>query len=554
MDDAEEPSREIRIPADSLEYTREGLVTESISLTVGRHNRVVIVRPPRMTALGQGARGFPNDSAYPLVNTLSVFWSLADVGSPFTHHDQATPQSGGTAYQVFGHTSASGDESHNKGLSDRRATVGLSLLQSDPQRLLSAAEEDGWGAREYQAMLRTLACDPGPIDDKLAERTEAAIALFAARYNDGVYHYRHRESPAAALEVDGKLTPATKEALFEAFVFAHGAAVDEAGIHPTHPANGCSEFNVADPEKTGAHNRRLAVIAHPSLPVHHANAPCTVGDDGACAVVDDAPMRCMYYRNHVVERRPAPVVFVDPRWMWLGGDRYLLSALTNIDGAADVEFEVYEADERVRGPAQVSAPWVEAPRSSVLKGAVWRGVAQVVWQSGETPSTEDGRPVFEKFPVFRVSDPATGAFTFAPWPEVQTLRVLVGSVGSTSTQERPVRYRLRAGDGSYDEDVALADAKFASSHHVAVEFEDVPLDARLTLSVGWDGHWAFNVFENVTASALPGNCNSGSQCKELPVPVAPPAPEVPDDFDDDEGNVIPWLGGDDTLFEEPVWV
>lgn len=124
--------------------------------------------------------------------------------------------------------------------------------------------------------------------------------------------------------------------------------------------------------------------------------------------------------------------------------------------------------------------------------------------------------MFEKFPVFRVSDPDTGAFTFAPWPEAQTLRVLVGSFASQATQARPVRYRLRAGDGSYDQEVALADAKPASSHHVAVEFEDVPLDVRLSLQVGWDGRWAFTVINNVMAAALPGNCTSGRQCKALP--------------------------------------
>jgi hypothetical protein len=359
--------------------------------------------------------------------------------------------------------------------------VGLALLRCDAATLLEAAEADGWGTHEYQAMLRTLACDPGPVDDEMGARTETAVATFQARYNDGVYHHRHRETPAMTLELDGLLTSGTKSALF-AFAFAHGARVSEVDVHPTHPANGCSEFNALDPAIAGAHNRRLTVIAHPTLPAYHANGPCTVGDEGPCAVVDNRPMRCMYYREHVVEKEDAPVVFVDPRWMWLGEDRYLLSALTNIDGDAGVEFEVYDANDRVRGSADVSGSWLELPRSKVLEGVVRRGVAQVVWASGRTPSAEDGRPDFENFPVFRVLDPATGAFSFAPWPEVQTLRVLVGNIDASATQARPVQYRLRAGDGSYDTTAGLKEATPASSHHVAVVFEDVPLDVRLTLS------------------------------------------------------------------------
>ncbi len=395
---------------------------------------------------------------------------------------------------------------------------------------------------------------PRPIDDALGDRTESALAAFQERYNRGVYHHRHRESPAVSLEVDGRLSPDSKQALFEAFAFAHGAALTPTDVHPSHPAHGCSEYNALDPAISGAHNRRLTVIAHPSLPRHHDNAPCTAGDEQACAVVDDRPLRCLYYREHVAERSEAPVVFVDPRWMWLGEDRYLLSALTNIDGDASVEFEVYDADERVRGRVDVSGPWLQAPRSEVLEGIVRRGVAQLVWRSGQTPSAEDGRPDFDAFPVFRVRDPATEAFTFAPWPEVQTLRVLVGSIDPQTTAARPIAYRLRAGDGSYEAEAALADAEMASSHHVAVVFEDVPLDARLSLSVGRDGRWAYDVIENVVAATLPGNCASGSQCKELPVPVAPPDPDVPEALDDDEDNANPWLDGDDALFDEPTWI
>ena len=542
-DDTPAPS-ERRIHADTLDYTREGLATpEPIQLTVGTHNKIVIVRPERRIPAVVGARGFPHDLAYPLLATLWQVWAIAKVSTPFTHHETSAGRQ--AMYQVYGHTSASGDEAHNKDLSDRRAAVGLALLQSDAEGLRAVADEEGWGPREYQSMLRTLACDPGPTDGKVGERTDGAAAIFRERYGKGVYHRRHGRTPAHSVESAEGLDAATIDALFDAYVHAHGAALPADALHPTHPASGCSEFNALGPD-SGANDRRLTIISHPAPP-EHQKAPCTKGDANACAVVDDEPQSCLYYREHVAEGHEVGVRFVDPRWLWLGEDRYLLSALTDLAGDADVVFDVFDASERVRGSASVTAPWVEQPRAHSLAGVILRGVAQVIWHSGVTPTDEDGRPAFDGHPVFRVRDPNSEAFSFAPYPAKTTLRVLVGSVGEGAGE---FSYRLTAGDGSYEHVSKLSEATQVAGTHVAVAFPEVPLETRVSLYVGPEGTTGLKVLDNVLAEGLPGNCTRGGMCKEIPVPVAPDDPEVPEEIDEDEDISRPFLDLDPEEYTE----
>lgn len=545
-DRSAEGGRVRRVHMDTLEYTRQGLRTrEPLALEVGQHHRVVIVRPDRRSPSAPGARGFPHDSSFPLLATLRTVWAFAKPGSAFTHHRGQAAK--GTAYQVFGHTSASGDEAHNKALSERRAAVGLALLRSDAHALRAVGDEEGWGAREYQSMLRTLACDPGPTDGLVGRHTEAALQLFRERYQAGVYHRRLGRRPAAELEEASAFDEPVLEALFDAFVHAHGAAIAQEELHPSHPAEGCSEFNrLATTNR--ADGRRLTIIAHPAVPEHHENAPCIHGDAAVCAVVDDEPMRCMFYREHVSERARPGVQFADPRWLWLGEDRYLLSALTDLDGDADVVFEVYDAPDRIASGSMAASESLPPPRAESLQGAIWSGVAQVVWRSGQEPTADDGCPAFEGFPTFRVRDPVSGANTLAPWPETRTLRILVGALVQPTVE---IAYVLRATDGSYERELLLSDAVPDSGSHFAVQFEDVPLDVRVSLFVGPPGAGGLCVFEGVVADSLPGNCSAGTSCREVKAPVPPPDPATPTEIDEDEDIAVPWLEGDEEEFVEP---
>ncbi len=536
------------VHVDALEYTREGLRTRSpIRLQDGRHNRVVLVRPERVRPIANGARGFPNDLAFPLLATLSQGWALAPVGTPFTHHAAPVPRA--AVYQVFGHASPSGDEEHNKTLSERRADVGMALLRSDGPALQALGEDEGWGVREYQSMLRTLALDPGPTDGKLGGHTKDALAVFVERYNAGVYHRRHGAEPSASLEATDGFDEATLVGLFDAFVHAHGGALPDSAIHPSHSASGCSEYNALTPN-AGANDRRLTVLGHASLPEHHENAPCKRGDTSACAVLGGQHQRCMYYRDHVLEEPTPEVRFADLRWKYLGGDRYLLSAMTDLAGDADVLFDVFDATERARGEESVDATWVSEPRAEGLKGVILRGIAQVVWKSGASPIDAEGRPDFDAFPVFRVRDPETGVHAFAPWPETATLRVLVGSVVDVPEE---FALRLVAGDGSHEREVSRSDAEPVSGTHDVVAFEGVPLDSRVSLYVGPVGSPGLPILVNAVAAGLGGNCSLGNGCTEIAIPEAPPDPAVPSEIDEDEDESNPWLEGDPEVFAEMTY-
>ncbi len=542
------PKSVLRVPMDSLAYTRDGLCTrDPLPLKVGRHHQVVIVRPDRRTPHESGAGGFPHESSFPLLATLRAVWSFAKPGSAFTHHHQQAAAA--TAYQVFGHTSVSGDEAYNKALSQRRAAVGQALLVSDAEALRAVADEEGWGTREYQSMLRTLACDPGPTDDVLGKHTEAALVMFRERYSGGVFHRRLGREPVVALEDASGFDEPSIAALFDAFVHAHGCTLSEAEFHPSHPAHGCSEFNQIAASNP-ADDRRLTIIGHPGVPEHHHNAPCVRDDASACAVVGDEPMRCMYYREHVLERPRSEVQFADPRWLWLGGDRYLLSALTDLDGDADVFFDVYDAPQRVSSGSPDPGGALKKPHAESLPGVIWRGVAQVVWRSGLDPVTDDGRPAFDGFPTFRVRDPASGTAALAPWPQTGTLRILVGALGQQTTE---IAYLLRATDGSYEREVPLSEGVPSSGTHLAVQFEDVPLDARVSVSMGPPGAARLRLFDGVVAESLPGNCASGTSCREVEAPVPPPDPELPSEIDEDEDIAQPWLDGDEEEFVEPSY-
>ena len=180
----------IRVDLDSLECTRTGWrFREPILIPEGRGRRVVrvvIVRPTRLAPIRPTACGFPRASSLPLPGTLAKLWSLARPRAPFCPVSERMEVGEDAIFQVYGHASVSGDEAHDKSLSERRARVGLALLTSDPAALREVADEEGWGLAEAQALLRTLAVDPGPIDGDLGPHTERAITTFAERYDRGI--------------------------------------------------------------------------------------------------------------------------------------------------------------------------------------------------------------------------------------------------------------------------------------------------------------------------------------------------------------------------------
>lgn len=521
-DDEPEPSSALRIDADLLEYTRQGLQTrQDIPLEVGQHNRVVIVRPRRVVAVGDAHGGFAVGESFPLCAALRVVWLYGEERSVFAHSRGESEAPLGV-FQVYGHADASGDEHDDKLLSERRAEVGRALLLGDVDAFAAVAEHEGWSDAHAQVMLRVLGCDPGPIDGDLGPLTCAGVELFQSRYVEGDFH-RHERAPAPRnpqLKVDGKLGAQTHAALLEALVVASSAHLGQDALHPTHPASGCSHYNLASSSDASA-SRRLSLVVHPQVPEHSENAPCTAGNEQACATVDDARHRCLWFREHVAERPAGPPRFHDPRWLALGSGNYLLSALTTVADDEEVEFRVYP-------DAQA---WPSNALGEPLCAKPTLGVVHVEWQA-----PGDWDPSAGPQPVFDVLHAGSGARALAPWPQTDTVRLLFAALDAEGPfpSQRPESYRLRATSGLYDEHRPVTAVVRSSLHHFALELPNAPIDARFDLRCDFHGTGLFDatLLEDVPFAALRSACSEGTRCFEEPPPAEPTLAQIdPDDPD-----------------------
>lgn len=423
--------RTITIHADQLEYTAEGLQTrEDLELEVGARNRVVIRRPvPRHASL-VGVGGFGVDSAFPTPVVMAL-----TIGPAVVNLLGIEPA---PIYQVYGHTSSDGPRDHNKALADRRAAILLAVLVGDIDAVLEIAKEEEWDDAAQQVMLRTLRCDPGVIDGEHGEATARAARDFQHDYNDGVFHRRTELEPRGApLTVDGIVGPATTEALVEAYVVATSPFVPTSQLHPTHPTVGCADFNRID-EKDDRNNRRISLVSHPHLPEFHDRAPCQAGDHSVCPVDEAGPMRCLWYRSHVVDP-PAHErghVFFELRWLPLANGNVLLSALTTLADADEVEFQVFRSHP-IAGPADLDDVALDQPLSEQMTGIVRMGVAQVVWTPPEgfdVFDADDWLPTFDVSAL--VQDPQ---LPFRSEPRVRAPVFRVRGGGDSSISEPPAQ-------------------------------------------------------------------------------------------------------------------
>lgn len=458
--------RTINLHADELEYTSEGLKADAgIDLEVGAHNRIVIRRPKPVEAIPVGLGGFASDSSFPTPVALAAL--IGPSLLPLLGIDDKR------IYQVYGHASADGSESHNKDVSDRRAKVFTAFLVGDVDTVLDVAGQERWGVEAQQVMLRVLRCDPGVIDGDAGELTRMAVTNFQEDYNDGVFHVRTDRSPThAPLPVDGELGSAA-DALVEAYVLAVSPFVDPGNLHPSHPTIGCSEFNPVA-ENAGALDRRVSLVVHESVPAFSERAPCKEGDASVCPV-DDAPRRCLWYRAHVIDPTPdGPHAHVDPRWLPLPNGNVLLTALTTLPDDSDVTFQVYRAHP-IGGPEDIVEACLDEPLSEGLSGIVRSGVAQVVWAP---PQDYDPFDFDDWFPVHDVAtlteDPG---LVFRDQPRVRPPLFRVEGGGATTLSEPPGqdlrRLRLQLEDGS-----SATEAKTAWGYDSYGRALQVDLDGR----------------------------------------------------------------------------
>ena len=338
---------------------------------------------------------------------------------------------------MFGHADTVGGDDANKTLSERRAEVFTALLLGDVDRFTAAAAEESWGLGEHQAMLRVLQCDPGPIDAEPGPLTEAAVRDFLADYVHGFFHAESEQSPRnPSLAVDGDLGPQTEEALLEAFTIACSPRIDPARMHPSHPSVGCASFNRIHDDAPEL-NRRVSLVVHPSVPVHHERAPCTEGDHAACPFDGRARSGCLWFREHIVDprREDCQHAHYDLRWLPLPIGRVLLSALTTLPDGAEVNFQVFRS-KPVLSADEVGLGDLGEALSDRSVGIVRNGVAQLVWDPGEL-DVFDSDAWFDGLSwELTVSDPD------AAWDADNQLRVPVFRVdggGSEAVSGPPAR-------------------------------------------------------------------------------------------------------------------
>jgi hypothetical protein len=403
---------------------------------MGRHYRLVVDPPTPTVSITAGQ--FAANSSFPtpgiLVPLLGISFAdfFADLGLPRTD----------PFYQVFGHAEPDGDEAANKALSDRRAKVFAALLVGDVDSVQAIADEEKWGLREQQVILRVLRCDPGAIDGEPGAVTSRAIEIFQAEYRDGVFH-RHREGQDAprnpSLAVNGAMDDATAHALIEAFVVATSPRVAPDRMHPTHPFAGCSEFNRLE-AKASRRDRRLAIVMHDELPRDHDPQPCKEGDHGACLIDGRDPVkRCSWYRAHVIDPEPGEAMHrhFDLRWLLLPNKKLLLSAVTTVPDDGEVTFQVF----RTKPISSIDELGDDALGEALCErkvGLIRGGIAQLVWEPPEGFSLFDldtwAEPIAvqrgadawnatqrARIPVFRVEGGGTSAISPPPGDDVGRL-------------------------------------------------------------------------------------------------------------------------------------
>lgn len=497
---------DIPVHIDTLEYTREGLKSrEPISLQVGQHNRVVLVRPDRVLPVPASYGGFPSESSFPGPAVLALMRRV--------HADHV----GEHIYQVFAHADGSGSDDENKALTDRRADAARALLVGDVDALIATWQDEAWDDTTFQVMLRALACDPGSIDGILGEVTTAAVESFQQRYNDRDYveaSSLDAEPRFESLEVDADLGPLTKEALVESYVLAFSPAVAPESLHPTHPANGCAGFNPAVEDAGSELNRRVSLLVHPTTPAHSDSTPCTPGDPQRCPVVGESRLGCMWYREHVREPPPAQAQHehFSPSWLQLPNGRFMLSVLTTVPEHETVTFEVWRAAEPVDDTSHESPSFFDERLSESITIGPVRGVAQIVWEPPEAfaPSeagrveTTEGQPGW--VPVFRAhhEGSASGrpATRHASFPG-RALVVLFSRSELDGTFEGSEVHQLELTcDNGMSQRLPATAAVQADSANYVLRFEGFPEQGTFNLTAHHGVRTQHTVFEGVEYSQL----------------------------------------------------
>lgn len=530
----------VRVEADSLVYTRTGLqMRQPLALHAGRHNQVVLVRPPRVRSVAASHAGFPVEGSFPLPAVLSLVLFEHEGNLEGLFRGPA-PREG--VYQIFAHADPSGGDDHNKILTDRRAAAMTALLTGDATTMVSIAREESWGTDLQQVMLRALGCDPGPIDGKVGSLTTHAVTQFQEQYSSGRFHSRPSAgAPPSPLEASGTLDRATVDALVEAYTVFHSPHVPRSSLHPSHPHNGCAAFNRVVPDGYAA-NRRVSLVVYSELPPHPQSIPCTPGDAAACPALDDGAGPCLWFREHVHDAQPEEVRHHHFRLAWLELDNgsFLLSALTTVPDAEEVEIEVLSASEPVDGETLHDPTAVLGSVGASLVCKPVHGVAQVMWTPPPSFAPAiDGRIEDDQgrrvVPVFRIRHARTGAVGYDTWPADDVAILFDRRVENGPYHaQAATRLELVGTEQGYRSSRPATDATPFDDEHYILRFEGVPPEGSYSLLVHYTDGPGRVVLENVPYADLEGHPAGKEAGKEAPPAVNPRPPTDCPVFDDDD--------------------
>lgn len=426
----------INVHQDTLEYTSEGLRSPAgagLPLTVGSHNVVRITRPQRLRFLRPELSGFQFNSSFPTPSVLLLLL-VPEFREQFRLAAGRQPH-----LQVIGHTDATGSDSANKEVSERRAKAVLALLTADTAAFTAVRKEEDWGIAEAQVMLRVLRCDAGPPDGDIGRLTRRATEVFQHQFNAGMFH-RHLDIDAAPVPLTKELDDPTLDALSDAFVLSLSPNIDPSQLHPTHPLVGCSEFNPRD-DDSPSQNRRVSLALYPSLPIHHERAPCKLEDHTACPVQQDKGPSCLWYREHFIDEKTATTArYFDLRWLFVDQTRVILSALTTAPEGTAVAFQVFRSPE-ISELDQLSLASMKEPLSPPLPGIVQNGVAHCEWLFGDEEAEHLDH---HNWPIPLSFDEALNGGFFASPPKARVPFFAVGEGDELALSHPPLHDASRA--------------------------------------------------------------------------------------------------------------
>ena len=359
----------------------------TFEVTAGSFQRVVMVLGKPSPSITIPGTRFAYNSAFP---TPAIAGGLRFM-------IEAMDEAPNRKATVFGHADTTGSDQFNKNLSDRRAQATLALLADDPAGFDKVAKDEDWDSSIYQAMLRALGPNPGPIDGKPGELTKRAVRGFQREYAQGVYHRDSARTPSVSVVESGELDSVTKQAVRDAYIALFSTRIPLDSFAGPKFA-GCSEFIPLSDSTKASDNRRVTfAVFRAALVPRDDEFPCVQGDASACPLDSGSGRRCPFYRERVQEPQEPEfagdeIPFFDFQWL-RGSDTVThLSVITTLPDETTVTFRVLRVeklliDVQLPDCSREGSPPELGPELATVSGVVKNGIAFAKWvhAAEETP-------------------------------------------------------------------------------------------------------------------------------------------------------------------------